>query len=81
MMGRELRAGVLGVCGQEVGFPPWPAGVLLACPHRLGSLWPVSVWTAGPADALISEPAGSPGCPFIPAQVRRWRSPERGGAS
>ena len=66
--GPELRAWVLGVCGQEVGLPPRPARVLLACPRRLGSLWPISLWTAGPADALISEPAGSPGCLCIPAR-------------
>ena len=66
--GPELRAWVLGVCGQEVGLPAGPARVLLACPWGLGSLWPISLWTAGPADALISESAGSPGCLCIPAR-------------
>lgn len=82
MMGRGLRARVLGVCGQEVGFPPWPAGSAVGLPPQVR----FSVAPSQSGQLVLRMPSylsllEALAAQDIPAQVRRWRSPERGGAS
>lgn len=65
MMELELRARGVGCLWAGGGVPSLASKGAVGLHPQLGSLWPVSLWTAGPADALVSEPAGSPGCSFI----------------